>query len=163
MRPWGRSTSEALAVGDDGEVARYVVAEVENQDKEERSRGWQPEPLLGASGLRHAPPASGGVADARARLRRRRAGEMWLWRKETGRGKRPCDAAELPRQPAGDRLRPTPTRRPTEYAVGQQGVLLRYGKTWTQEPESSIAAEAQGASFTSVAFAGSEAIVAFRK
>ncbi len=26
------------------------------------------------------------------------------------------------------------------YAVGEQGVLLSYGKTWTQEPESSIPA-----------------------
>ena len=41
-------------------------------------------------------------------------------------------------------------------------MLLRYGKTWTQEPEASFRAEARGASFTSIAFAGSEAIVAFR-
>ena len=46
------------------------------------------------------------------------------------------------------------------YAVGQGGVLLRYGKTWTQEE---LPPQVSGASFTSIAFAGSEAIVAYRQ
>src|SRR5581483_11820562 len=45
------------------------------------------------------------------------------------------------------------------YAIGSGGVLLRYGKSWTQE---ALPAQVQGASFTSIAFAGSEAIVAYR-
>ena len=49
------------------------------------------------------------------------------------------------------------------YAVGQSGTLLRYGKSWTQEPEASIPPAARGANFTSIAFAGSEAIVAYRR
>ncbi len=40
-------------------------------------------------------------------------------------------------------------------------MLLRYGKTWT--PEAALPPQVAGASFTSVAFAGSEAIVAYRK
>ena len=46
-------------------------------------------------------------------------------------------------------------------AVGQGGVLLRYGKTWTEE--TALPPQVQGATFTSIAFAGSEAIVAYRK
>ncbi len=43
------------------------------------------------------------------------------------------------------------------YAVGKSGVLLRYGKSWDQDP---LPAGLEGRSFTSIAFAGSEAIVA---
>ena len=45
------------------------------------------------------------------------------------------------------------------YAVGKQGVLLAYDKTWTQQ---TVPAAVSQAHFTSVAFAGSEAIVAYR-
>ena len=44
---------------------------------------------------------------------------------------------------------------------GQGGVLLRYGKTWTEETE--LPPQVQGAGFTAIAFAGSEAIVAYSK
>ena len=44
-------------------------------------------------------------------------------------------------------------------AVGHGGVLLRYGKTWTEE--TSLPAAAQGATFTGIVFAGSEAIVSY--
>ncbi len=74
-------------------------------------------------------------------------------------GTGPRDPVQLPRQPARRRLRPEPTRR--GYAVGESGVLLRYGKTWAQEP--ALPPRSPGASFTSIAFAGSEAIVAYRK
>ncbi len=57
------------------------------------------------------------------------------------------------------------------YAVGESGVLLGYGKTWSQEPypaespcphSSSPRCTWANASFSSIAFAGSEAIVAYR-
>ena len=44
-------------------------------------------------------------------------------------------------------------------AVGRGGVLLRYGKTWTEE--TGLPAEVQNAQFTGIAFAGSEALVAY--
>ena len=58
----GAIDAQALAVGDQGEVARYAPGQ-----------GWSPEPLLGATG-RRATPRLRGVAwpDRRPRLRRRR-------------------------------------------------------------------------------------------
>ncbi len=47
------------------------------------------------------------------------------------------------------------------YAVGESGVLLRYGKSWVQEQ--GLPAAVAGATFTSIAFAGSEALVTYRK
>ena len=84
--PVGALDSEALAVGDDGEVARYVVTEVENQNKEKEKvpEGWQPEPLLGASGL-HTPRLRAVAWPTPSRAYAVGVlGEMWLWRKETG-------------------------------------------------------------------------------
>jgi hypothetical protein len=146
--PVGALTSEALAVGDEGEVARYTPGE-----------GWEPEPLLGAGGRRST-----------ARLRavgwpiQNRAypvgelGQMWLWRAETGLWE-PDPAA--PRNFRANLLGVAfdPTNPGRGYAVGQSGTLLRYGKTWTQE---ALPPEVAHASFTSVAFAGSEALVAYR-
>ena len=43
------------------------------------------------------------------------------------------------------------------YAVGKGGVLLSYGKSWDQE---ALPAGFSGANLTSIAFAGSQAIVA---
>ena len=144
----GALSSQALAVGDEGEVARYVPGE-----------GWQPEPLLGAGGRR-----STGVMRAVAWPTPNRAyavgelGAMWLWRAET-RLWEPDPAA--PRNFRGNLLGVAfdPTNPGRGYAVGQGGVLLGYGKSWTQE---ALPAEVAQASFTSIAFAGSEAIVAYR-
>ena len=43
------------------------------------------------------------------------------------------------------------------YAVGKGGALLAYGKSWDQE---ALPAGFEGANLTSIAFAGSQAIVA---
>ncbi len=148
--PVGALTSQALAVGDNGEVARYLPGQ-----------GWQPEPLLGASGLRT--PRLRAVAwptPARA-FAVGVLGEMWLWRAETGLWEKdPATPLNFRGNLLGIAFQPGEPAR--GYAVGQQGVLLRYGKTWTQEAEAGLPPEARGASFTSIAFAGSEAIVAFR-
>ncbi|HTB71304.1 MAG TPA: hypothetical protein VK707_10010 [Solirubrobacteraceae bacterium] len=151
--PVGALASEALAVGDQGEVARYLPGE-----------GWQPESLFKASGGLARTPLRAiawptptrayavGSEDAEGDP------QMWLWRGETGLWE--PDPA-IPINFRGNLLGVAfdPNNPARGYAVGQQGVLLRYGKTWTQE---SLPPEVAGASFTSIAFAGSEAIVAYR-
>jgi hypothetical protein len=155
--PVGALSSEALAVGDQGEVARYKAGQ-----------GWLPESLLGPGGRRETPrlravawptptrayavgdPAEGALD------------QMWLWRAETGLWE------PDPAQPDNFRgnllgIAFDPSNPARGYVVGQDGVLLRYGKTWTQEPEAAIPPPARGANFSSIAFAGSEAIVAYRK
>ncbi len=157
--PPGALSSEALAVGEHGEIARYVPGE-----------GWEPETPFGPGERHEAPPLRAvawptptrayavGVISTTAPA----TPQMWLWRGETGRWE-PDPATPLNFRGNLLGIAFDPGNPSVGYAVGQQGVLLRYGKTWTQEPESAIPAEAQGASFTSVAFAGSEALVAFRK
>jgi hypothetical protein len=147
-QPIGSLSSQALAVGENGEVARYTPGE-----------GWQPESLLGA-GNRPSTPTLRAVAwptPSRA-YAVGELGQMWLWRSETGLWE-PDPAA--PRNFRGDLLGIAfdPENPSVGYAVGQQGVLLGYGKSWTQE---ALPSEVQGASFTSIAFAGNEAIVAYR-
>jgi hypothetical protein len=147
--PVGALSSEALAVGDQGEIARY-----------EPGKGWMPESLLGASGrpvtpvLRSVawptPSTAYAVGDG---------GQMWLWRSETGLWE-PDPAAPVDFQGNLLGVAFDPNEPERGYAVGEGGVLLGYGKEWAQE---AVPAQAAGASFTSIAFAGSEAIVAFRK
>jgi hypothetical protein len=148
----GSLSSEVLAVGDDGEVARY-----------QPGKGWLPESLLGPGGRRETPRLR---AVAWPRPSRAYAvgdlGQMWLWRGETGLWE--IDPA-TPLNFRGNLLGIAfePEEPSIGYAVGESGVLLKYGKTWVQEPEEDIPQPARGASFTSIAFAGSEAIVAYRK
>jgi hypothetical protein len=160
-----RKESEVLAVGDLGEVARYKP-----------EKGWLPESLIGPRGLETprlravawpTPNRAYAVGDRNSTTD---LGEMWLWRGETGLWE-PDPAA--PYNFSGNLLgiafeSGNPTR---GYVVGESGVLLGYGKTWTQEtypaespcPRStSSRCTWANASFTSVAFAGSEAIVAYR-
>ena len=149
----GALTSEALAVGDQGEVARYLPGE-----------GWQPETLLGAGGGVAHPPLravawpSPNRAYAVGALDSNAEPQMWLWRGETGLWE-PDPATPLNFRANLLGVAFDPNNPSRGYAVGQQGVLLRFGKTWTQD---ALPSEVAGASFTSIAFAGSEAIVAFR-
>ncbi len=144
----GAISSEALAVGERGQVARYTPG-----------KGWLPESLFGAGGHRQTPHLRAvawptpGRAFAVGDL-----GQMWRWRGET-RLWEPDPAA--PRNFRGNLLGVAfdPSNPARGYAVGSGGVLLRYGKTWSQE---ALPAQVQGASFTSIAFAGSQAIVAYR-
>jgi hypothetical protein len=152
----GAESSEALAVGDRGEVARYHPGE-----------GWFPETLPGPGGKKETPrlralawPTTGrafAVGDSKKGI-----GEMWLWRGETGLWEQdPAMPPNFRGNLLGIAFDPSGPAR--GFAVGEQGVLLSYGKSWVQEPEEAIPAAARGASFTSIAFAGSEAIVAWRK
>jgi hypothetical protein len=149
----GALSSEALAVGDQGEVARYLPG-----------RGWTPESLLSGGG-RHETPRLRAVAwptptRAFAVGDSGTSASMWLWRGETGLWEPdPATPYNFRGNLLGIAFDPNnPTR---GYAVGENGVLLSYGKSWTQE--TSLPAAVAGASFTSIAFAGSEAIVAYRK
>ena len=97
---------------------------------------------------------------------------MWLWMKETGywvpdpakpfnfRGNLTAIAFESGNPQVG-------------FAVGKQGVLLKYGKSWEEISKQSVKREAKRLeqelgveewrlNFTSVAFAGSEALATYR-
>jgi hypothetical protein len=146
--PIGSLSSEALAVGDDGEVARY-----------EPGKGWMPESLLNPGGravtprLRSIAWPTSNRAYAVGDL-----GQMWLWRAETGLWEQdPATPFNFRGNLLSIAFDPGDPER--GYAVGQGGLLLGYGKTWTQEP---LPPQVAGATFTSVAFAGSEAIAAYR-
>ena len=148
----GSLSSDALAVGDEGEVARYAPGE-----------GWLPESLLGIGGKRESPRLRAVAWPTPERAYAvGDAGSMWLWRGETGLWESdPATPVNFRGNLLGIAFDPEEPSR--GYAVGETGVLLRYGKTWTQEPEESIPQQARGASFTSIAFAGGEAIVAYRR
>jgi hypothetical protein len=146
--PAGALSSEALAVGERGQVARYRPGQ-----------GWLAESLFASGGRRQTPHlrAVAWPTPARA-FAVGDPGQMWLWRGETGLWER--DPA-TPRNFRGNLLGVAfdPSNPARGYAVGSGGVLLRYGKSWSQD---TLPPQAQGASFTSIAFAGSEAIVAYR-
>ncbi len=157
--PVGALSSEALAVGDMGAVARFKPGV-----------GWLPESLFGV-GQRVEHPRLRAVAwptPTRAYAVGDYSSEesnMWLWRGETGLWE--PDPA-MPLNFRGNLLGVAfdPNNPARGYAVGSsvtagaEGVLLRYGKTWTQE--TGLPSQVQGANFVSIAFAGSEAIVAYR-
>jgi hypothetical protein len=147
--PAGALTSQALAVGNAGEVARYIPGE-----------GWQPESLLGAGGRRVTPRLRAVAWPTASRaFAVGDLGQMWLWRGETGLWE---PDPSVPRNFRANLLGVAfdPNNPSRGYAVGQEGVLLRYGKSWSQD---AVPKEAEGASFSSIAFAGSVALVAFRK
>jgi hypothetical protein len=153
--PVGSISSEALAVGYEGAVSRYKPGQ-----------GWLPETLFGPGEHKETPQLR---AIAWPRPTRAYAvgdhGQMWLWRGETGLWERdPATPINFRGNLVGVAFDPNNPAR--GYAVGTTevglgGVLLRYGKTWTEE--TALPPQVQGAAFTSIAFAGSEAIVAYRK
>lgn len=180
--PTGALASEAIAVGDQGEVARY-----------EPGKGWLPESLFGPGEKVETPRLRAVAWPTPKRIYAvGDKGEMWLWRAETGLWEKdPATPIDFRGNLLGIAFDPSEPSR--GYAVGspslankensedeekEGGALLHYGKTWTQEAfpaEPPCAPKEAGngeevkrckswadASFTSVAFAGSEAIVAYR-
>jgi len=142
----GATSSGALAVGADGAVLRY-----------EPGHGWQREFLLSSSGsvnkatLRGVAWPEPGRAHAVGDL-----GAMWMWNA--------ADDLWVPDPgiPVGFEgnlmdLAFDPANPDRGYAVGKGGVLLSYGKSWDQDP---LPFGFGDTSFTSIAFAGSEAIAA---
>jgi hypothetical protein len=139
-------SSSALAVGARGQIARYLPGQ-----------GWQPESLLTGSGSRATPnlravawPVPGrayAVGDE---------GAMWLWR--AGSGLWEPDPGAPPNLIRGDftGIAFDPGEPERGYAVGKQGLLLGYGRGWAQEAlPPGLSPEAN---FTSIAFAGDEAL-----
>ncbi len=151
--PVAALTSEALAVGESGGIARYKPGE-----------GWLPESLFGP-GERIEKPNLRAVAwpQANRAYAVGEGGEMWLWRGEIGLWERdPATPLNFRANLYGIAFDPEEPSR--GYAVGAQaigagGVILRYGKTWTEE--TSLPEEVKHAQFTGIAFAGPEALVAY--
>ena len=142
--------SEALAVGDEGQVARYIPGQ-----------GWEPEFLLRGSGRRATPRLR-----AVAWPERERAyavgdgGAMWMWQKATGLWQ--VDPTAPPNLVRGNftAIAFDPDKPSRGFAVGKQGLLLRFGRQWTQDKlPAGVPPEAN---FTSVAFAGDEAIATYK-
>jgi hypothetical protein len=142
----GSLSSGALAVGADGAVARYIPGQ-----------GWQREYLTTSSGAVNKSTLRGvawpepthayAVGDR---------GAMWEWNADDG-----LWIAD-PGVPIGFEgnlmgIAFDPANPDRGYAVGKGGALLGFGKSWEQE---SLPAGFEGANLTSIAFAGSEAIVA---
>lgn len=160
-QPVGALSSEALAVGANGEVARYRPGPAGVPG------AWLPESLFGP-GER---VERGVNLRALSWPRQERAyavgdhGQMWLYRGEIGRWEKdPATPPNLRANLLGVAFDPNNPAR--GYAVGTKevglgGVLLRYGKTWTEEAE--LPAAAAGGAFTAIAFAGSEALVVYRR
>jgi hypothetical protein len=138
--------AQALAVGADGVVARYTP-----------DHGWEREFLQTSSGAVSSPTLR---AVAWPEPNRAFAvgdlGAMWIWRAETGLWEKdpavPLDGF----QGNLDGIAFEASNPEIGYAVGQNGVLLSYGKSWTQEE---LPSGFEEANFTSVSFAGSEAMV----
>ncbi len=144
----GAPGAQALAVGAGGGVARYTPGQ-----------GWSPEYLYNSSGERQTPTLRGVAWPEPGRAYAvGDDGAMWLWQADSGLWE------PDPAEPVGFRGQLTAIAFSESdpdlgYAVGKQGVLLAYGKTWTQQP---LPAGLSQANFTSVAFAGDEAIAAYR-
>ncbi|HET6999118.1 MAG TPA: hypothetical protein VFI03_11065 [Solirubrobacterales bacterium] len=149
-KPVGGLGSEALAVGMEGQVARYRPG-----------LGWEPEFLLRSSGKRATPtlravawPEPGrayAVGDGAA---------MWRWQKATGLWQPDPGAPPNLARANFTGIAFDPGRPSRGYAVGKQGVLLGFGRQWAQEPlPPGVPAEAN---FTSVAFAGPEALATYK-
>ena len=157
----GDPNAQALAVGADGAVARYIPGQ-----------GWQREFLLSSSGAVSSPTLRA-VAwpEANRAFAVGDLGALWVWRAETGLWEK--DPAAPPEGTHGDLMGIAfdPSDPALGYAVGLSGTLWSYDKTWTQDPLpepfqkefseglNGNPEEALKANFTSVAFAGSEAMV----
>jgi hypothetical protein len=148
----GDLSARAIAVGVDGSVLRY-----------EPGQGWDGEALLGSGGV--ARPALRGVAWPEPDFAYAVGddGAMWRWWRLTGQWE-PDPAAPFDFVQHLTAIAFQPGRSERGYVTGRAGVLMRYGKTWEQEelpPEVRASGPLGGpADFTSVAFAGSQALVA---
>jgi hypothetical protein len=144
----GDPAAEAIAVGVEGEIGRYAPGE-----------GWRSESLYDSDGQIQTPTLRGVAWQEPGRIYAvGDNGAMWLWRAETGLWEPdPAKPFNFIGNLTAIAFQPGEPQR--GYAVGKQGVLLSYGKAWEQM---TLPAELQQANFTSVAFAGGEALATYR-
>jgi len=150
----GELAAQAIAVGQDGQVAHYTPGQ-----------GWVPEALLTSSGQPKSPaPELRGVAwpEADRAYAVGTHGAMWVWRAETGLWEPDPARPQNLFLPNFTGIAFAPGDPARGYAIGQQGTLLAFGKSWEQEPLPTGLAGAEGANFTSIAFAGGEALVTYQ-
>lgn len=145
----GALDSGALAVGVNGAIARYNPA-----------TGWEPESLLDSNGLRSRPRLRGVAWPEPSRAHAvGDNGEMWVWQGATGLWER--DEAAPPDIDVNFMGIAFQQGQPDRgYAIGRRGAILRYDKTWTRE---TVPADDAKVDLTSIAFAGSQALVAAGK
>lgn len=151
----GDTATPALAVGIEGNVLRYSPGQ-----------GWDSEVRLTASGVSRdnlrgvawpEPSTAFAVGDE---------GAMWRWRKATGLWESdPAAPFDFTGHLTGVAFQPgNPDR---GFAVGRDGVLLQYGKSWQQVPlPAELESDGPGggkADLYAVAFAGSQALAAAGK
>jgi soluble lytic murein transglycosylase-like protein len=144
----GDPGAQAIAVGDQGQIARYLPGE-----------GWTREFLYKASGAVATPRLRGAAwPEAGRAYAVGDEGAMWVWRSDTGLWE-PDPAAPLNFHANLTGIAFSPLNPALGYAVGKQGTLLSYDKTWTQQ----ALPEGLGqVNFTSIAFAGGEALATYR-
>jgi hypothetical protein len=154
----GDPGAQALAVGVEGQVGRYLPGQ-----------GWRSESLYSSAGKVKTPTLRGVAWPEPSRAYAvGDNGEMWLWRAETGLWEpdpaKPFDFIGNLTAIAFSASDPE-----LGYAVGKQGALLKYGKSWEQisanereRLEGELNTEEQSLDFTSVTFAGNEALATYR-
>lgn len=142
----GALDAQALAVGPDGGVARYLP-----------DRGWAREFLFSTPGsvsrasLRGVAWPEPGRAHAVGDM-----GSMWQWNADNGLWE-PDPGAPIGFEGNLMDVAFAPGDPQRGYAVGKSGVLLAYEKSWEQQ---ALPAGYEGADFTQIAFAGSQALAA---
>jgi hypothetical protein len=149
----GDPNAGALAVGELGQIARYLPG------KGSLPGSWTEEFLYNANG-EVALPSLRGVAwpEPDRAYAVGSNGEMWVWRAETGLWE-PDPAKPLDFHANLTAIAFSPSEPGVGYAVGKQGALLAYDKTWTQQK---LPPGLEAANFTSVAFAGRQVLVTYR-
>ena len=144
----GDAAAQAVAVGDQGQIARYVPGE-----------GWTPEFLYNAAGVVQKPRLRGVAWPEPGRIYAvGDNGAMWLYRSDTDLWE-PDPALPLNFHADLTAIAFSASDPSVGYAVGKQGTLLGYDKTWTQQ---TLPPGLSQANFTSIAFAGGEAIATYR-
>ncbi|MCL2769340.1 MAG: hypothetical protein FWD42_04435, partial [Solirubrobacterales bacterium] len=116
----GDPGAEALAVGLNGQVGRYLPGE-----------GWEPEALYNAKHEAQSTVNLRGVAwpEANRAYAVGDRGQMWMWMRETGYWV-PDPAKPFNFTGNLNAIAFDPANPQLGFAVGKQGVILKYGKSW---------------------------------
>ncbi|MDO9409966.1 hypothetical protein, partial [Patulibacter sp.] len=150
--PAGELGTPALAVGMDGNILRYTPGQ-----------GWDGEVKLDPSGVARNDLRGVAWPTADVAFAVGDEGTMWRWRRQTGLWETdPATPYDFTGHLTGVAFQPGDPER--GFAVGRDGVLLRYGKSW--EPMdlpaalSTVGPGGGRADLYGVSFAGSQALAA---